>query len=588
MALIDKSKLRLVKEQMAAPRQHHRILVVDDEVSNLAVMKGMLEERYEVVVCESGEAALEVLQQEGQRPFALIISDQRMPGMTGVEFLEQSLPICPEAVRLILTGYTDSAALMNAINRARIFQFMVKPVDRNHMLLMVERAIEAYEREKELRQRALYDQLTGLPNRSLFQDRIEHTIAAARRAKSSFAVTMLDIRRFKDVNDTLGHSAGDRVLREVGGRLKKILRDSDTVSRLSGGQFGLLMPTVTRRDVGVVAEKMMSAIMQPLEIDGIPVDISCSIGVAIYPEHGEETATLLQHAEIALYAAKGGPSSNNCSVYDSALNKHSVLKLSLMSELRRAIDNDELTLYFQPKIDMKTGKAMHAEALVRWIHPTHGFIGPDQFIPLAEQTGNIVHLTAWVLKAAVMQLSHWHGSGIPMSLAVNVSAVDLNNRGFCQMVSANLAQYQVPPSSLVLEITEGSLMKDPQHAVATLNELCELGVGLSIDDFGTGYSSMVQLKRMPVDELKIDRSFVAHLDSDAEDMVIVKATIDLGHNLGLKVVGEGVENESIYNLLRDLGCDMAQGYYMGRPLPASEFGKWMAESPYGGAKDAEG
>jgi diguanylate cyclase len=423
------------------------------------------------------------------------------------------------------------------------------------------------------RHQALHDPLTGLPNRELFADRIEHATRTADRELRPAALLLLDLDRFKDVNDTLGHHHGDELLRQVGTRLVTELRDVDTVARLGGDEFAVLLPGATGEGAASVADKLRAALHEPLVLDGVALDLDASIGIAVYPDHGGDAAQLLQHADVAMYAAKHAHA--GFMVYDPAVDQHSPRRLALLGGLRRALETDELVLHYQPKADLRSGRILGVEALVRWQHPQHGLLGPGEFIPLAERTGLIHPLTGWVLDTALHQAAEWHRAGRRLSVAVNLSTRCLLDPALPDRVDGRLAGWRLPAGALTLEVTESAVMADPARALDVLGRLHALGVGLALDDFGTGYSSMAYLKTLPVDELKVDRSFVGQMASSPSDAVIVRSTIDLGHNLGLRVVAEGVETQEAWEQLKALGCDTAQGYLLGRPMPAADLERWL-------------
>ncbi len=423
---------------------------------------------------------------------------------------------------------------------------------------------------------ALHDGLTGLPNRTLLHDRTAQALRAADRELLPAALLLLDLDRFKEVNDTLGHHHGDLLLAQVGRRLRATLRGVDTVARLGGDEFAVLLPRIETAEGAVaVARKLLAAFDEPFLLDGLTLDVEASIGMALYPDHAGDPDELLQHADIAMYAAK--ETHAGFVLFDPALDQHSPRKLALLGELRRAIEQQQLVLHYQPKVDAHTGEVLGVEALVRWQHPTHGLLPPDEFIPLAERTGLIAPLTHDVLDQALRQCQAWQRAGHELPVAVNISARRLLDLAFPDEVAGLLARWEVPARLLVVEITESTIMADPAHALEILGRLNQMGVQVSIDDFGTGYSSMAYLKTLPVHELKVDRSFVSHMTSNASDAVIVRSTVDLGRNLGLRVVAEGVEDPATWQQLDALGCDAIQGYHVSRPVPPDDLTTWLQQ-----------
>ena len=430
----------------------------------------------------------------------------------------------------------------------------------------------------ELEHRAFHDELTGLPNRVLFLDRLGHAIARSLRKGTPFVVILLDLDRFKEVNDTLGHIVGDLLLQEVSRRLTGALRGSDTVARFGGDEFAILMEQSDIQHVPGIAEKLLKVLDRPFKVAEQLVDVNASFGIVYFPDHGDDSVALLQKAGSAMYAAKR--SHSGFAVYSGAQEQSSRANLTFKSELLQAIQRDELVLYFQPKINLRTNKITSVEALVRWQHPQRGFLPPDMFIPMAEQTGLINQLTFWVLKQALIQCADFKQSGVDITVAVNLSARSLHDIRFPGEVARMLGDAKIKPSMLVLEITESAVMSDPAEALVVLKILDKMGVSLSIDDFGTGYSSLAYLTKLPVDEIKIDKSFVMGMVLDQQAAVIVRSTIELGHNLGKKVVAEGVETLEVWNFLSAWGCDTAQGYYMSKPLPADKLKQWLSESQW--------
>jgi diguanylate cyclase (GGDEF)-like protein len=433
-----------------------------------------------------------------------------------------------------------------------------------------------------LERQALHDVLTGLPNRLLFADRVTKALLDARRTGAQPAVMLLDLDRFKDVNDTLGHHYGDQLLIELANRLRATLRPVDTVARLGGDEFAVLVTDGGRTLATQVAERILHTLDRPFTLAGITVGIEASIGiatadratrdhdVAVKPNDDARMPDLLQQADGAMYEAK----TDRCGIrhYVPGGCNSTPAHLTLLGELRQAFDRDELVLHYQPQVALDTGDLLGVEALVRWQHPTRGLLGPDEFIGLAEGTTLIHRLTAIVLDKALALCHDWLDQGIRLPVAVNVSARTLLDRAFPTRVAEHLALAGVPANMLCLELTESTIMSDPEGSLAVLNQLHDMGVRLSVDDFGTGYSSMAYLKILPVDELKVDRSFVMDMTSDT---VLVQSAVDLGHNLGLTVVAEGVEDDATLTALKAVGADIVQGYYLGRPMDADLLCQWI-------------
>lgn len=429
---------------------------------------------------------------------------------------------------------------------------------------------------RQLVAQALYDPLTGLPNRSLMQDRLEQTIVQSRRNHRSFGVALMDLNRFKEVNDTLGHNVGDELLREVGRRLRAAVREEDTVARMGGDEFVLILQGMNEAELAKFAEKLQATLDPPFHWDNHSIDISASTGIAIFPLQAEDGGSLIRYADIAMYDAKRTGKSH--ALYAPRQVHMKCSDLSLKSELREAIQSGQLCLHYQPKIDHPTRRIVGLEALVCWNHPHRGWLPPDRFIPLAEEAGLIGPLTHWVLETALAQLAHLHMQGHALNMAINLSARSLHDLELPLVISRLLAEHELAAEHLTLEITESAVMSNPDDALIILSRLDRMGITLAIDDFGTGYSSLAHLKQLPVDEIKIDKSFVIDMESNDNDAVIVRSTIDLAHNLGLRVVAEGVETEDAWITLSVLGCDHSQGFYMGRPLPPEQLLVWLANS----------
>jgi diguanylate cyclase (GGDEF)-like protein len=425
--------------------------------------------------------------------------------------------------------------------------------------------------------RAMHDLLTGLPNRTLFTDRIEQAIRLAQRNHGSAAVLFLDLDHFKEINDTLGHHHGDLVLRTLGPRLAEVLRASDTIARLGGDEFGILLPEALPEEAAKVASKILEALKRPLRAEHLTLQVGASIGVACSPAHGSDVVTLLQHADAAMFRAK--ENRNGYELYCGDEDAPSQERVLLASDLRTAVEAGDFALEYQPLIDIRSGQAAGVEALARWRHPARGLVSPAEFIPLAEQIGVIRPLTLRLLTNAAHD---WHAlvsAGFHVSLGINVSTRHLMSRDFVHEIIGLLRELNLPATHLKIEITETMLMSDPRHGEEVLTALSAEGVQIAIDDFGSGYSSLAYLKRLPVHELKIDKSFVSDMNRSESSMTIVRSIIQLAHNLSLRVVAEGVEDAETLQALADLGCDLAQGYFASPPLAASELREWFRHEP---------
>jgi diguanylate cyclase (GGDEF)-like protein len=435
--------------------------------------------------------------------------------------------------------------------------------------------IERKHAEQALEYQAMHDALTDLPNRMLLTDRLHQAVLTAQREGRRLALLLLDLNGFKDVNDTFGHHLGDVLLQEVGARIQDQLRESDTVARLGGDEFAVVLPT-TDDEQGAVnaARRILKSLEEPFVLEDRRLHVGGSIGIALTPEHGHDPATLLRRADIAMYVAKR--TRTGYAVYKPEQDQHSPARLALIGELRAAIPGGQLVLHFQPQVSLLDGSVVAVEALVRWQHPRHGLIQPDQFLGLAEETGLIVPLTDWAIERALVQMQAWWARGTDLGVAINLSAQCLQDPKLPHTLRTLLATFEGDPRRLKLEISETSLMADPGNAREILAELRAIGLRLSIDDFGTGYSSLAYLKQLPLDELKIDRSFIVGIAPDSEEVAIIRSTIELGHSLGLTVVAEGVESEAARAVLEEVGCDAGQGFYLGRPMTQKHLARWLA------------
>jgi diguanylate cyclase (GGDEF)-like protein len=428
------------------------------------------------------------------------------------------------------------------------------------------------------RHQATHDALTGLPNWELLRDQLDQGLSAASRSAGEIALLLIDLDRFKEINDSLGHSYGDKLLCQVGPRLRSVLRDGDTVARLGGDEFAVLLPLVDGvGEARSVAERLRVALHRPFDVEGVPLDVEASIGIVVSPWHGTDTEALLRNADIAMYVAKEDKA--GAVVFQPLEHVTAPSRLTLLGDLRRALEGtDELFLSYQPKYTLDSERIEGVEALLRWQHPTQGLIPPGEFIPAAEGTGIILPLTERVLDLALAQMRIWIDAGHGVPVAVNLSTRCLLDAGLPDLVERLLQEHGVPAELLRLEVTESAVMGEAARSMEVLQRLHDLGVKLSIDDFGTGYSSMAYLRRLPVDELKIDRSFVLGMTTAPHDAVLVRTAIDLGHNLGLTVVAEGVDGAEHVTALRALGCDIAQGFHFARPMGGAQLSDLLARA----------
>ncbi len=444
---------------------------------------------------------------------------------------------------------------------------------RTHSLQEATNELAARQAENEYQ--ALHDSLTGMPNRVLFQQKLSDAIDEARKHEGHLAVMLMDLDHFKEINDTLGHHFGDQLLTQIGPRLSSVLRDVDTMARLGGDEFGLLLPDLPGEEAALrIAGRLLEELEQPISVEGLALDVSGSLGIALYPLHADDAESLLRRADVAMYAAK--EAGGGYELYHEDLDRHNPQRLTLIGQVRPAMEHDEFTMFYQPKVRLVDGRPAGAEALIRWQHPTLGLVSPDEFIPLVEKTVLLRPLTQYIITAVLRQWREWADMGIRLPIAINISPRSLLDQKLPDRVAEQLRRYDVPPAFLRLELTESFLMADSGRSTGVLDRLSDVGVGLSIDDFGTGYSSLSHLKRLPIEEIKIDRSFVMQMHVDANDFMIVRATVDLGRNLGLRVVAEGVEDLATFDRLAEFGCDEAQGYYISRPISAIEVTRWLS------------
>ncbi len=555
------------------------IMMVDDEQINMEIIQIHLEESgyHNFILTDKSAEAMSIMEKE--LPDVLLL-DLQMPGVSGFDILEAKR--ADERLRhipvIILTSSTEAETKLKALELGAT-DFLSKPVDASELALRLRNTLTVKAYQDQL---AYYDASTGLPNRSLFQDRLGWAIKQAERDDSAVAVMHIGIGQFKEINDTFGPKVGDALLKEITQRLKGQLRDSDVVTqqhkntqssiaaRVGTSEFTVLLPAIGDvENAATVARRILAEMGKVFNFEGNELVIPSSIGIAAYPDDGNADTLLAKAASATSYAKKQGR--NKYQFYSKEINEKSSKRLKLEGYLRKAIDNDELVLYYQPKIDTKTGHVTGMEALIRWISPELGFISPADFIPLAEETGLIVPIGEWVLHEACRQNQAWKLQGLTdLTISVNFSSEQFRGQDIARVVQDAIESSGLDPRCLVLEITESMIMGDPEKNASTLSRLKELKTSISIDDFGTGYSSLSYLKKFPLDELKIDRSFVMDLDTDDDDKAIVTAVIAMAHSLGLKTVAEGVENEAQLAFLKNLKCDQIQGFFYSKPLPKEE------------------
>ena len=497
---------------------------------------------------------------------------QMHDGVLG-EFVMSYLGLALFSVLVAISTQTATIGLWALVVFIAPLAFARQMFQRTHSLQVATE--ELAERQAENEHQALHDALTGLPNRMFFHQQLSEAIEAAETRGGSVAVMLMDLDHFKEINDTLGHHFGDQLLREIGPRLSTVLREQDLMARLGGDEFGLLLPDLPEPDIAIsVAERLLEELQHPMTVEGLALDVSGSIGIAIYPSQSRNAESLMRRADVAMYAAK--EAGGGYELYQEAMDQHSPSRLALVSRVRPALENGEMVVFYQPKVRLSDGRVAGAEALIRWHHPEHGLVSPDEFIPLVEKTVLLRPLTQYVLNVVLEQWSVWAARGLRLRLAVNISPRSLLDLQLPDIIEELLDRWDVPAKYLKLELTESFLMADTGRSSSVLDRLVELGVGLSIDDFGTGYSSLSHLKRLKIDEIKVDRSFVSHMHSDPNDYMIVRATVELGQNLGLSVVAEGVEDRETFDRLADFGCDEAQGYYISEPLSTEAFDHWLS------------
>ncbi|MEA2206244.1 MAG: hypothetical protein QOE77_3020 [Blastocatellia bacterium] len=571
-----------------------KILVIDDDDQIRHLLLEIFREEYDCREVGSAEDALLVLAEE---TFDLVISDINMGGISGLEMVPRVLKHAPDTVVVMISGQQTIDSAVEAM-RVGAFDYITKPLELRHVQAAVRRALSHHnlligkrqyethleelvkERTAEVQHLAYYDQLTDLPNRTLFADRCTQALTTAQREQQPVGILLVSLDRFKTITDTLGHSAGDVVLAESASRLQSCVRKGDTVSRFEGEEFAILLTQLdTPDDLAEISQLIRDALKPSFRLGGQDVYLTASIGVGISPSNGEDTATMLRNAGAALFRARkmGG---DNYQFYAAEMNAQSIKRLALESDLRRAVEHREFITYYQPVVNLATRRIVGMEALVRWQHPELGIVCPADFIGLAEDTGLVVDIGTLVLRTACLQTRAWQARGLNrLRVAVNVSARQLQHASFLEQVVQVLDETGLDSDCLGLELTETSIIENAESAAERLTELRKLGVSVAIDDFGTGYSSLSYLKQLPIDTVKLDRSFVNDATTNPDDAALVMAVVTLAHNLRLKVIAEGVETEEQMNFLRLLRCDEGQGYLFSKPVPANIFeGLMVSES----------
>ena len=562
-----------------ARRETVGVLLVEDNPGDARLVEIMLSEPglmwdFEIShTARLGDAVEELERSE----FDVVLLDLSLPDSSGMETVERVRTVASRTPVVVLSGRDDEEIALKALQGGAEDYLVKGRGDGELVARSIRYAIQRKKAEERLAYLAQYDPLTGLANRALFQDRLQQAVARAERSEGLLALVFVDLDRFKAVNDTFGHDCGDALLREVSGRMEDRVRKSDTVARLGGDEFALILEDLSEaEDAARVAQDVQRRLLEPVHLAGDQVPVSASMGIALWPASGGER--LLKDADAAMYRAKrrGG---NGHQFYTEEMNAQATARLTLERDLRRALQDEQFVLYYQPQVDLSTGRVVGAEALLRWRHVRRGLVSPGEFVPILEESRLINPVGRWVLGSACRQGKAWREAGLPpLRISVNLSARQFARRDLADDIAGALAEGGMEQENLELEITESLLMEDPETALGTLERLStELGgVGISIDDFGTGYSSLYRLKALPVQRIKIDRSFIRDLPDDPGDAAITSAVIRLAHDLGLAVVAEGVETAEQLQFLRALGCDEAQGFFFGRGVPAEEFAALLA------------
>ena len=570
------------------------ILIIDDDEQVRSLFQEVLSVDFNCEAASSAEEALMLLE---AKTFNLVISDIQMGEISGLELVPRISQMAPDTVVVMISGQQTIESAIEAM-RVGAYDYITKPLDIRHVRAAVERAMTHHElltqkrhyenhleelvekRTAEVQHLAYYDSLTDLPNRTLFVDRLQQTLATAAHNNQLAALVLVSLDRFEKINDTLGHATGDLLLQQVAGRLAQRTKKGDTIARFGGGEFAFLLTSIERTDEAAeFARELLEALLLSFKLETQELYLNASIGISVFPDDGADAETIMKNAGAALFRAKrkGG---GGYEFYSTDMNAEAVKRLALETDLRRAIANQEFVTYYQPVIDFSSGDVISLEALVRWQHPELGILAPVEFIDIAEDTGMILAIGDQVFASAAAQTRRWQDAGLQdLRIAINVSARQFREKNFPDRIAQILGQAHLDPQSVELEITETSIMEHGEFALTMLREIRNMGLSIAIDDFGTGYSSLSYLKRLPIDCVKLDRSFVSGATTDPKDAALVMAIITLAHNLDLKVVAEGVETEEQSDFLKLLRCDAGQGYLFGRPMPADVFEATISGNP---------
>ncbi|MGD8568654.1 MAG: EAL domain-containing protein [Gammaproteobacteria bacterium] len=568
----------MAKQEKLKSSRSIKLLLIEDNQADARLVQEMLTEvaepgRIYLSKAESLKEAVEVLY---RHDFDVLLVDLGLPDSQGLDTLHHLQATKPRLPMVVLSGYDDEELALEAVQNGAQDYLVKGQGDGNLLTRALYYAIERKRSEERLTYLAQYDPLTDLPNRTLFRERLTQALQRASRRQELAALLFLDLDHFKDINDTLGHDAGDTLLVSVADRLKRCIRAEDTVARLGGDEFTIILGRIKHiEEAATVAQKVIDIMSRPFSLNNSEVFVTASLGIATYPTCGTNPETLTKNADTALYSAKAQGRSNY-KFYEAQMNADVSERMMMINDLRHAVERQEFVLYYQPKLCATRNEVIGMEALLRWNHPDVGIVGPTEFIPLLEETGLIIPVGKWVLRTACEQNQAWIRAGLtPLPISVNISARQFNQKRLVGAVADILDQTGLHPRYLELEITESALLENADNASETLEQLHDLGVQLAIDDFGIGYSSLHYLKKFPINTLKMDRTFVKGIVADADDAAIVEAIIGLGHSLRLKVVAEGVETEKQLAYLRDRGCDEVQGFYFSCPIPSDHCAQWL-------------